>query len=69
MGGNRRKSHNLNFSGRSKKRGNRYSKTMSEVSGLDSESDVENNQLHIQFMGHSIHQMMEMVLGLLTLIL
>ena len=44
MGGNRRKSHTLNSSGRSKKRkycGNRYSKTMSEVTGLDYESNVE----------------------------
>ena len=44
MGGNRRKSHTLNSSGRSKKRkycGNRHSKTMSEVTGLDYESDVE----------------------------
>ena len=43
MGGNIRKSHTLNSNGRSKSKycGNRYSKTMSDVTGLDDESDVE----------------------------
>ena len=43
MGGNRRKAHNLNSSGRFKKNKyyrNRYSKTMSKVAGLNAESDV-----------------------------